>query len=129
MCPRGTAYIDTPVGDLDYDNKLRTGGFSSLNPMQQRAGAWERYPSQKYGGNAYTGDLYTTAADHVRNGEAHFYMECSNRGICDRSTGLCSCFTGYVGGCRDFLFCLALAGFHLSATTLASVVPAVIFVV
>jgi len=78
VCPRGTAYIDTPVGDLDYDNKLRTGGFSSLNPMQQRAGAWERYPSQKYGGDAYTGDSFFYGEDRVRNGEAHFYMECSN---------------------------------------------------
>ncbi len=95
-CPRGNAYIDTPVGDLDYDNQLRTGGFSALNPMQLRAGAWERYPSQKYGGNAYAGDAFFDGEEHVRDGEAHFYMECSNRGICDRSTGMCSCFAGYV---------------------------------
>jgi len=34
-------------------------------------------------------------------GEAHFYMECSNKGICDRNTGTCSCFDGYEGaGCQ-----------------------------
>merc|ERR1711881_804102 len=34
-------------------------------------------------------------------GEAHFYRECSNKGICDRSTGQCACFPGFEGeGCR-----------------------------
>jgi hypothetical protein len=28
---------------------------------------------------------------------AHYYMECSNKGICDRTTGLCNCYNGYEG--------------------------------
>merc|ERR1719316_2299004 len=29
--------------------------------------------------------------------EGHFYMECSNKGLCDRKTGTCDCFDGYTG--------------------------------
>jgi len=28
---------------------------------------------------------------------AHYYMECSNKGVCDRETGECQCFDGYDG--------------------------------
>jgi len=29
--------------------------------------------------------------------DAHYYAECSAKGLCDRSTGLCVCFEGYSG--------------------------------
>lgn len=28
---------------------------------------------------------------------AHYYMECSNKGLCDRAAATCVCFTGYEG--------------------------------
>jgi EGF-like domain len=28
---------------------------------------------------------------------AHYYMECSNKGTCDRSSGECSCYDGFEG--------------------------------
>jgi len=28
---------------------------------------------------------------------AHYYMECSNKGTCDRTSGTCTCFEGYEG--------------------------------
>jgi hypothetical protein len=30
--------------------------------------------------------------------EAHFYAECSGKGLCDRAAGVCKCFDGYEGG-------------------------------
>lgn len=34
---------------------------------------------------------------HTLTDTAHYYMECSNKGKCDRSTGECQCFDGYDG--------------------------------
>lgn len=34
---------------------------------------------------------------HTLTNTAHFYMECSNKGRCDRATGECQCFDGYDG--------------------------------
>jgi len=53
-----------------------------------------------------TSELYDWQYAYARSdrtsewNEAHFYRECSNKGLCDRSTGLCECFPGYEGeGC------------------------------
>lgn len=108
-CAYGLSFIDTPNGDLDHDNSLGsgygnrladnwnrptgTGNLTALNPMYRPQGWWERHPSQLYG----------IASDNAvlpmrqRQDEGHFYAECSNRGLCDRETGVCQCFTGYSG--------------------------------
>ena len=117
MCPRATAHIDTPIGDLDYDNALNSGGVNTLNPMQQRAGAWERHPAQLYGGQASDGSFY------ARDGEAHFYTECANRGICDRATGMCDCFTGYEGAACNRTSCVNSCTGHGTCQTLTDTVP------
>jgi hypothetical protein len=33
----------------------------------------------------------------IQTNTGHYYMECSNKGICDRDAGECSCFPGYEG--------------------------------
>lgn len=37
------------------------------------------------------------SADNVQGDSAHYYMECSNKGICNRKDGECECFDGYEG--------------------------------
>jgi hypothetical protein len=79
-CPFGYAHVDSPVGDLDMSGGALTGpavtvaAGSAVFPM----GTTEQYPD---------------ALDQ----EAHFYMECSNKGLCDRKSGDCECFDGYDG--------------------------------
>ncbi|DAZ98879.1 TPA: hypothetical protein N0F65_002604 [Lagenidium giganteum] len=82
-CPFSYAHVDTPRGDLNMDQSRITNNWILTNSQQSPAGTYEYFnPSAK---------------QH----EAHFYLECSNKGICDRSTGLCTCFDGYEGnGCQ-----------------------------
>ena len=37
--------------------------------------------------------------------EGHFYMECANRGICDRKAGACKCFPGCAGAVCERTVC------------------------
>ena len=48
-------------------------------------GTWEQYPNM------------VNSLNQVIENSAHDYMECSNKGICDRSAGTCTCFDGYDG--------------------------------
>jgi hypothetical protein len=53
---------------------------------------WEAYPTDH--GVASTESLKSTWD------EGHFYRECSNKGTCNRSSGLCECYAGFEGeGC------------------------------
>jgi hypothetical protein len=79
VCPFGYAHVDTPKGDINMDRSVNTAGTILAN-------------SQMYPGGTYEWTNPAAAAQ-----EAHFYMECSNEGICDRATGLCVCYPGYEG--------------------------------
>ena len=43
--------------------------------------------------------------EHIISNSAHVYAECSNAGICDRSTGVCDCFAGFEGGACQRMSC------------------------
>ena len=45
------------------------------------------------------------SAGNVLSNTAHSYMECSNKGLCDHTTGTCGCFEGYSGSACQFASC------------------------
>lgn len=47
----------------------------------------------------------TDSDGNVLTNTAHSYMECSNKGTCDRSAGVCACFDGYSGSACQYASC------------------------
>ncbi|ETK89932.1 hypothetical protein L915_06198 [Phytophthora nicotianae] len=78
-CQFGYAHADTPKGDINYDQDRKTTGWILEDSQQFPAKTYEYF-----------------SPDAITN-EAHFYMECSNKGLCDRTLGTCVCFDGYEG--------------------------------
>ena len=83
-CPFGLAHVDTPKGDLDASNTI-TNNVLLVGSNVYPSGTTESFPA-----------MLDTSGATVTN-SAHDYMECSNKGLCDRSTGECECLPGYDG--------------------------------
>jgi hypothetical protein len=87
MCQFGMAHVDSPKGDLDASSGALTG--PSVNVIPNDAvypyGTTEQYPAM------------VDSECNILTNTAHDYMECSNKGLCDRAAGLCACFPGYDG--------------------------------
>ncbi|KAL4137333.1 hypothetical protein PRIC2_000855 [Phytophthora ramorum] len=79
-CQFGYAHADTPKGDINMDQSRVTPSWILTDSQQDPAGTYEYFNP----------DAATS--------EAHFYMECANKGLCDRTLGVCTCFDGYEGG-------------------------------
>jgi len=47
--------------------------------------------------SAYGGSTVTYVEAYARPEEAHHLVECSNRGLCDRNMGTCTCQVGFTG--------------------------------
>lgn len=91
LCPAGRAFIDSAVGDINGDNSV---GVDLVFAEGRATTPLSEMFSYQYGAGR---DSYTATGAWD---EAHFYQECSNKGICDTSTGECACFPGYEGsGC------------------------------
>eukprot|EP00981_Chlorochromonas_danica_P009631 scaffold2797_cov129-Ochromonas_danica.AAC.1 len=87
ICQFGLAHVDSPKGDLDASSGALSNASEIVvvNDFIYRFGTTELYPAT------------TDIAGNVLTNTAHEYRECSNKGLCDRSTGTCSCFEGYEG--------------------------------
>lgn len=86
VCQFGIAHVDTPKGDLDGSGTISDADHIVIeNSATYPYGTSEKFPNMR------DSDLNVIADT------AHYYMECSNKGLCDRSTGECSCYEGYDG--------------------------------
>ena len=80
------AHIDTPKGDLDASNTI--GDYTDMLIQSSTV-----YPYGTTEGFSYMVDTQGNVQAHT----AHEYTECSNKGLCDRKTGMCECLPGYDG--------------------------------
>jgi hypothetical protein len=86
VCQFGLAHVDTPKGDLDHSDTIATAPYPVIeNNFVYPFGTTEMYPEM------IDSDLQEVTES------AHYYMECSNKGTCDRKKGTCKCYPGYDG--------------------------------
>jgi len=86
VCQYGLAHVDTPKGDLDMSGDISGPDLTvAENSFNYPYGTPEQFPQGR------DSDLR-----EVMN-SAHYYMECSNKGSCNRDSGECECFAGYDG--------------------------------
>ena len=99
VCQFGLAHVDTPKGDLDASSGILDGTdiTVALNSEMYPYGTTEQFPAMM-------------AGDDYLDNTAHYYMECSNKGICDREAGACECFPGYEGSACQRASCPSSGG-------------------
>lgn len=91
LCPAGRAFIDSALGDVNGDNAV---SVDLVFAEGRAATPISEVFSYKYGAARDSHDVTSGWS------EAHFYQECSSKGVCDTTTGQCACFPGFEGsGC------------------------------
>jgi len=98
-CPFGLAHVDTPKGDLDGSTTI--GEFNDVvipSSTVYPYGTTEGFPHM------------VDSAGNVQGNTGHAYMECSNKGLCDRLSGECECLTGYDGAACQRASCPSKTG-------------------
>ena len=102
VCQFAKAHVDSPKGDLDASSGKLTGPAVTVvtNDVVYPYGTTEQYPS-----------MVDTSGNIIQN-TAHAYAECANKGICDRTAGVCGCFPGYEGSACQRASCpISSAGY------------------
>lgn len=98
ICQFGLAHVDGPKGDLDGSKGYLSGPNKNVvvNDQIYPYGTTEKYPA-----------MMTSDAIVIDN-SGHEYRECSNKGYCNRNTGMCDCFPGYEGSACQRTSCPSL---------------------
>jgi len=130
ICPLASAFVDIPRGDLNHDGRVgyyypSGDAASSYSKVQwSRYRQYEAWPTvAKTGGDPFSRDEVDgidVGSDHTnvvggwaaQVGEAHFMLECSGKGVCDRQLGVCRCYDGYTGGACQRTACPADCSGH-----------------
>jgi len=81
-CPFDRAHVDTPKGDLNSDLAIKKDAGDRVVVV---------------GSTVYPYGTTESSFTHGTTSVGHDYMECSNKGLCDRTSGTCECFDGYDG--------------------------------
>jgi hypothetical protein len=130
-CQYGRAFVDSAQGDLNHDGvvtfansnreKIFAGsGAAQLDGVAPDTTNSFNKPEPTQGGGS--DHLRTHLHVNVKTQWAkstfeafppsnnveyvnHVYMECSNKGLCDRTTGECACFDGYEGSACQRTVC------------------------
>lgn len=94
MCQFGMAHVDIPKGDLDMSQTI-TGISTRIVQGSQLFpnGTTELYPR------------FSNSRDELIPQTGHEYVECSNKGFCDRDMGQCRCLSGYEGSACQRMSC------------------------
>jgi len=108
VCPVGTAFVDTPLGDLSHQGVVSRTSYSKVQwsqylqpevwPTSSALGGWSAQP-----------------------GEAHFAVECSGKGTCDRTLGVCGCYDGFTGAACQRTTCPNSCSGHGICYTVGSI--------
>lgn len=108
-----SAFVDIPRGDLNHDGVLGYGMNPSVSYSKIQWSRYMQYESWPAVDKSNAADFTRNGADGIdvtspgtnviggwaaQVGEAHFQMECSGKGVCDRALGVCNCYDGYTGG-------------------------------
>jgi hypothetical protein len=121
VCQFGLAHVDSPKGDLDASSgslfgpaDVSANGIRVVNGSNIYAwGTLEQYPNvvnSNYAAYDSATNTWTLDSSAILTNSAHQYMECSNKGACDRGSGTCQCYEGYEGSACQRASCPSTDG-------------------
>jgi hypothetical protein len=111
VCQFGLAHVDTPKGDMDASSG------ELADPSTTVIVNSEVYP---YGTTEQFPNMVDSSGTQLHN-TAHYYMECSNKGLCDRGSGTCECFEGYEGSACQRASCPSDCSGHGVCSTIKEI--------